>query len=57
MFGVLLTYKKLGDYHHLYMCCIFKTFTDMCLKTYDFGPTHFSSATRLAWIAVLKRQI
>ena len=57
-----LTNKTLGDYHDLYvqsdtlmLVDVFENFRNMCIKVYELGPAHFSSAPGLAWQACLKK--
>ena len=52
-----------GDYHDLYVQCdtllladVFEKFRDKCINIYGLDPSHFLSASGLAWQACLKRQ-
>lgn len=53
--------KNVRDYHDLYfqsdtflLCDIFKSFRDICLKTFDLDLPHFHSAPGFVWIVKLK---
>ena len=54
--------KNFDDYHDLYvqtdtllLAEIFEKFRDKCIEIYGLDPSHFLSATGLAWQACLKR--
>ena len=53
--------KNLGDYHNLYVqgdtllfADVFENFRNKCIEIYELDPTHFLSASELAWQACLK---
>ena len=53
--------KMIKDYHDLYLKCdvlllpdIFKKFRNNNLKNYGLSPSHYLSAPRLNWYAMLK---
>ena len=54
--------KNRGEHHDLYVQCdtilladVFENFRDKCIEIYGLDPTHFLSATGLAWQACLKK--
>ena len=57
-----LEFKKLGDYHSLYVQCdtlllavVLESFRNKCIEIYELDPSHFLSAPWLAWQACLKK--
>ena len=55
--------KNLGDYHDLYVqsgtlliADVFGSFCNKCIELQKLNPTHFLSASGLAWQACLKGQ-
>ena len=55
--------KNRGEHHDLYVQCdtilladVFENFRDKCIEIYGLDPTHFLSATGLAWQACLKKK-
>ena len=54
--------KNLGEHHDLYvqsdtlfLADVFVSFQNMWVKTYEFDPSKFHPAPRLAWQATLKK--
>ena len=54
--------KNIGDYHDLYvqtdkllLADVFENCRNKCLEIYEFDPSYFYSAPRLAWQACFKK--
>ena len=54
--------KNIGNYHDLYvqsdtllLADVFENFRNKCIEIYELDPSHFLSATGLAWQPCLKK--